>query len=309
MTTQLIERPEEQTRDDAPAGEGPGGPALPPVDLTPPAPSRRPWSRKLTAVALAFGIALSSGAAGAYTVTTLDGARPATAASGTATTGTNGTAASTVAATASTSSLAALVAKVTPSVVSIVVQGSGGEVEGSGIILTANGEILTNAHVVDGAGTGATVTVAFSDGSQATATVLGADTSADIAVLKAQGVSGLSPATLGSSASLQVGDEVLAVGNPLGLDETVTSGIVSALNRSVPVSGDNGSSETLSGAIQTDAAINPGNSGGALVDADGRVVGITTVGASLSGSGSIGVGFAIPIDHAQQVVAHILGTA
>jgi putative serine protease PepD len=306
MTTQLIERPDQQTQHDSPAGEGPSGPGLPPVDPTPPAPSRRPWSRRLTAVALAFGIAVSSGAAGAYTVTALDGARPATAASGTTTTGTSGTTASTVASTTSTSSLAALVARVTPSVVSIVVQGNGGEVEGSGIVLTADGEILTNAHVVDGPGAGATVTVKFSDGSQATATVLGADTSADIAVLKAQGVSGLTPATLGSSASLQVGDEVLAIGNPLGLDETVTSGIVSAVNRSVPVSGESGSTETLTGAIQTDAAINPGNSGGALVDAEGRVVGITTAGASLSGSGSIGVGFAIPIDHAQQVVSQIL---
>ena len=308
MTTQLIERPDEQARDDTRAGEGHGGPALPPVDPTPPAPSHRPWSRKLAAVALAFGIAVSSGAAGAYTVTALDGARPATAASGTTTTGTTAATAASTSSSGTTTSLAALVAKVTPSVVSVVVQGSGGEAEGSGIVLTADGKILTNAHVVDGAGTGATVTVRFSDGSQATATVLGADTSADIAVLEAQGVSGLTPATLGSSASVQVGDEVLAIGNPLGLEGTVTSGIVSALNRSVPVSGDDGSSETLTGAIQTDAAINPGNSGGALVDAEGRVVGITTAGASLSGSGSIGVGFAIPIDHVQRVIAGILAS-
>jgi putative serine protease PepD len=126
-------------------------------------------------------------------------------------------------------------------------------------------------------------------------------------VIKAQGVSGLTPAELGSSSSLKVGDAVLAIGNPLGLHDTVTSGIVSALNRTITVCGDNGTTETLRGATQTDAAINPGHSGGALVNAVGQVVGITTASASLSGQdpGSIGVGFAIPIDQAKQVIAQL----
>jgi len=153
--------------------------------------------------------------------------------------------------------------------------------------------------------------VEFSDGRTASATVVGTDATSDLAVIKVSGVSGLTVASLGSSSSLAVGDEMLAFGNPLGLSGTVTSGIVSALNRTISVSGDDGQTETLKGAIQTDAAINPGNSGGALVNAAGQVVGITTASASLSGqdSGSIGVGFAIPIDSAQQAIARILASA
>jgi S1-C subfamily serine protease len=124
-------------------------------------------------------------------------------------------------------------------------------------------------------------------------------------------VSGLKAATLGASSSLQVGDTVLAIGSPLGLEGSVTEGIVSALDRTITVAGDNHTSDTLQDAIQTDAAINPGNSGGPLVNSAGQVVGITTANASVSGqsSGSIGVGFAIPIDDAKQVINQLMSGA
>ena len=190
-------------------------------------------------------------------------------------------------------------------------RGAGQEVEGSGIVLRADGVILTNNHVVAAAGAAAGITVQLSNGQTATATVVGTDPATDLAVIKAQGVSGLTAATLGSSGSLHVGDTVLAVGSPLGLEETVTQGIVSALHRTITVSGDNRTSETLDDAIQTDAAINPGSSGGPLINGAGQVVGVTTANASVNGqsSGSIGVGFAIPIDHAKQVMDRLIGQA
>jgi putative serine protease PepD len=196
-------------------------------------------------------------------------------------------------------------------VVTVVVRGAGQEAEGSGIVLRSDGVILTNNHVVAAAGAPASITVQFSDGRTATATVVGTDPASDLAVIKAQGVSGLKAATLGDSNALRVGDTVLAVGSPLGLDQTVTEGIVSALHRTITVSGDDRTTEALGDAIQTDAAINPGNSGGPLVDGAGQVVGITTANASVSGasSGSIGVGFAIPIDHAKQVVDRLVSGA
>jgi putative serine protease PepD len=185
--------------------------------------------------------------------------------------------------------------------------GAGQEAEGSGIIVRSDGYILTNHHVVEAAGA-AGITVQFSSGQEATATVVGYDSASDLALIKAQGVSGLKAATLGDSSSLQVGDTVLAIGSPLGLDGSVTEGIVSALDRTITVSGDNHTIETLRDAIQTDAAINPGNSGWPLVNRAGEVVGITTANASVSGqsSGSIGVGFAIPIDHAKQVINQLM---
>jgi putative serine protease PepD len=207
-----------------------------------------------------------------------------------------------------TTSVAAAAAVAMPSVVSLTVQGPQETDEGSGVILSSDGLILTNNHVIAAAASGGTITVTFANGKSATATIVGRDTTNDIAVLQAAGVSGLTAATL-ATGTLTVGQTVLAIGNPLGLSETVTSGVVSALNRDLTVESDSTASsggfgqqsttttETLTGTIQTDAAINPGNSGGALVDASGRVVGITTAAASLSSSdsGSIGVGFAIPI--------------
>jgi putative serine protease PepD len=196
-------------------------------------------------------------------------------------------------------SVEAVAAEVLPSVVKIDVAGPGGEGSGSGIILTEDGTILTNNHVVEIADGGGAITVDFNDGSQAEARILGTDPLTDTAVIKAEGVSGLTPATIGRSGDLDVGQEVVAIGSPYGLDATVTSGIVSALHRPVNVGSDGRGNVTTYPAIQTDAAINPGNSGGALVDLAGRVVGINS--SILSNStqgraGSIGLGFAIPID-------------
>jgi putative serine protease PepD len=216
------------------------------------------------------------------------------------------------------------VEQVAQTVLPSVVQLEGASGEGSGVVISADGLILTNAHVLeagqaaqqqpplgspgtapDGAG-GQGLTAVFQDGTRAPVQVVGTDPGADLAVVRAQGVSGLTPATLGSSASLQVGQDVVAVGSPLGLSGTVTTGIVSALQRPVASGGAQSGQATVLDAIQTDAAINPGNSGGALVDMQGRVVGITSAIASLgqsSGgqSGSIGLGFAIPIDQAARI--------
>ncbi|WP_163508349.1 S1C family serine protease [Fodinicola acaciae] len=217
-----------------------------------------------------------------------------------------------------------IAAAVSPSVVSIKVTTSQGGDEGSGMVVTADGNIVTNNHVVaDAANGGGTITVTFANGKSAKATIVGRDPTTDIAVIKVSGVSGLQPVTFVSSSSLHVGDTVVAIGNPLGLEGSVTSGIVSALHRSVTLGsaqqGGGGRyqqqqpSETASvaNAIQTDAAINPGNSGGPLVDANGRVVGITTAIASVGGNsgsqgGNIGVGFAIPAETVQSVANQLM---
>ena len=206
-------------------------------------------------------------------------------------------------------------AKVLPSTVSVLASSAQSGGEGSGIILTADGLILTNNHVVAGA---TDLEVRFNDGTTATAKVVGTTATDDLAVIKADGVSGLTPAVLGNSADLQVGQPVVAIGSPLGLSATVTSGIVSALNRPVRTSGEATASgagqDTVINAVQTDAAINPGNSGGALVDMNGAVIGINSAIASLSQSsngsqpGSIGVGFAIPVDQAKRIAQEIIDT-
>jgi len=205
-------------------------------------------------------------------------------------------------------SVQAVAAEVLPSVVKIDVSGPQGAGSGSGIILSSDGQILTNNHVVELAGNGGTLRVTFNDGSHADAKVLGTDPLTDTALIQAQNVSGLAPATIGKSSDLAVGQSVVAIGSPLGLDATVTSGIVSALNRPVDVGSDGQGNSTVYPAIQTDAAINPGNSGGALVDLNGHVVGINasiaTAGASEGGgqAGNIGVGFAIPMDEVMPIV-------
>jgi putative serine protease PepD len=198
-------------------------------------------------------------------------------------------------------------AAVLPSVVKLDVSGAQGEGSGSGIILTEDGQILTNDHVASLAGEGGEITVSFADGTKATATVLGTDPLTDTAVIQAQDVSGLTPITVGQSSNLDVGEEVVAIGSPFGLDSTVTSGIVSALNRPVNVGSDGQGNSTVYPAIQTDAAINPGNSGGPLVDMSGKLVGINaSIRASSTSlgeeSGSIGLGFAIPIDEVLPVI-------
>jgi len=205
-------------------------------------------------------------------------------------------------------------AKVLPSVVQIQVVAGGSGGEGSGIILSADGMILTNNHVVAAAASGSgSITVSFNDGSTAPATIVGRDPSSDIAVIKVDGQSNLAPIALGSSSSLAVGQNVVAIGSPLGLAGTVTSGIVSSLNRPVRASGDTSSAgqSSVLDAIQTDAAINPGNSGGALVNMNGELIGINSAIASLGASspgaqsGSIGLGFAIPIDQARRVATEL----
>ncbi|MGV0773846.1 S1C family serine protease [Mycobacterium syngnathidarum] len=222
-------------------------------------------------------------------------------------------------------------AKVVPSVVKLETDLGRASEEGSGIILTADGLILTNNHVVQAAKPGAASSsplpgaapvgartkVTFSDGSNKPFTVVGTDPSSDIAVVRAQDVSGLTPITLGSSSSLRVGQDVVAIGSPLGLEGTVTTGIVSALNRPVAAGGDTRNQNTVLDAIQTDAAINPGNSGGALVNMNGELVGINSAIATMGGdsaqaqSGSIGLGFAIPVDQAKRIADELIqnGTA
>ena len=162
-----------------------------------------------------------------------------------------------------------------------------------------------------------TTIVTFSDGRTAPFTVVGTDPATDIAVVRAQGVSDLTPITLGSSSQLRVGQDVVAIGSPLGLEGTVTTGIVSALNRPVSAGGDANNQNTVLDAIQTDAAINPGNSGGALVNMNGELVGVNSAIATLGGdsaeaqSGSIGLGFAIPVDQAKRIADELInsGTA
>ncbi|GAB3200425.1 trypsin-like peptidase domain-containing protein [Nocardioides hungaricus] len=203
-------------------------------------------------------------------------------------------------------SVEAVAAKVLPSVVKIDVSGAQGAGSGSGIILSSDGEILTNNHVIAVAGDSGSISVSFNDGSTAKATIVGTDPLTDTAVIKAQGVSGLTPATIGKSGDLKVGQSVVAIGSPFGLDSTVTSGIVSALDRPVNVGSDNQGNSTTYPAIQTDAAINPGNSGGALTDLDGNVVGINSSIRSAASSegeaGSIGLGFAIPMDEIMPII-------
>ena len=226
---------------------------------------------------------------------------------------------------------------VLPSVVKVNVTGSSESGSGSGIVLSKDGEILTNNHVAAVAGKSGSITVNFNDGTTKKATIIGTDPLTDVAVIKAQGVDDLTPAALGKSSDLKVGETVVAVGSPFGLNATVTSGIVSALNRPVSVSTDQSQgqdpnqdpfgfgdgqqqqqpqSQSLSTtypAIQTDAAINPGNSGGPLVDLSGRVVGINSSIRTASDStdstsegGSIGLGFSIPIDEVLPIANQII---
>jgi putative serine protease PepD len=210
-------------------------------------------------------------------------------------------------------------AKAAPSVVKLETAAGPQAVEGSGVVLSADGLILTNNHVVSTAGSRgaapASATLAtFADGRAAPFTVVGADATTDVAVVRVQGISGLRPITMGSSAGLHVGQKVVAIGSPLGLDGTVTTGVISALHR--PLSaliGPGGSA--LFDAIQTDATMSPGSSGGALVDTGGALIGlnsaIATTGAASPGAqaGWIGVGFAIPVDQARRVADQLIANA
>lgn len=286
-------------------------PSLPPTSS-----ARSPWRRRPAVAGLIAAVAVGSGVTGAAVAGQFAPGR---------TTVVTTTAAPVAVAAASSSSpteqLAKVAAAVQPSVVSITVRGSSGSDEGSGVVLRSNGTVLTNNHVIAAAADGGTITVKFASGRTASGMILGRDPTTDLAVIKAAGVSGLTAATLGSSSSVHVGDAVLAIGSPLGLEGSVTAGIVSALHRTVQLGssqdrqggglpGQAITSPSVGDAVQTDASINPGNSGGPLVDASGRVIGINTAIASLGSvsgqSGSIGVGFAIPVDEARTIAEQLI---
>lgn len=199
--------------------------------------------------------------------------------------------------------------KVTPSVVQIQVQTARGGEEGSGSIFTNDGMILTNNHVVGAAAQNGRIQVVLHDGRILPAEFVAADPQTDIAVIKAKGAKNLQSMSMGDSDAINVGEPIAAIGSPLGLNSTVTSGIVSAKNRPVQAAGEGGGESSLIDAIQTDAAINPGNSGGALVNMNGELVGIPTVIATLGGqgtSGSIGLGFAIPSNQAVRIAKQLI---
>ncbi|WP_084792151.1 trypsin-like peptidase domain-containing protein [Actinopolyspora mortivallis] len=210
--------------------------------------------------------------------------------------------------TAEPGSVQAVADKVLPSVVQIQARGFGGASSGtgSGIIISEDGYILTNNHVVSGAEGSGSLVARFNDGKTARLEVVGTAPWSDLAVVKAD-AQGLTPATLGNSEDVPVGSGVVAIGSPYGLSGTVTSGIISATDRPVRAGGESGSQSTVLNALQTDAAINPGNSGGPLVNMDGQVIGINSAiyspgsGSPGGQAGSVGLGFAIPIDHAQRI--------
>jgi putative serine protease PepD len=212
-------------------------------------------------------------------------------------------------------SIADIAAKALPSVVTIKVTGADAGGTGSGFVLRQDGYILTNNHVVEGAGNSGKITVLFTDGKVSEAKVIGRDASYDLAVIRVDRRD-LPVLALGVSSTVVVGDAVIAVGAPLGLDSTVTSGIVSALNRPVTPGGSADSTASFINAIQTDAAINPGNSGGPLLDMGGRVIGVNSAIARVAGSdnpiggqsGNIGVGFAIPSDQARKTAEQLIAT-
>lgn len=269
---------------------------------TPPPPNQR-GRRRVAGVAAVALIAAAAGVGGAAAYDAINGDD-------------NGTVVSSLdtgkeSKSAPTGDVEKVAQKLLPSVVQINVRGGQEAGSGTGIVISSDGQILTNNHVVEAAADGGSITVSFNDATNAKAEILGRDPVTDLAVIKADGKSGLTPATLGSSDDLEVGQEVVAIGSPYGLDSTVTSGIISALNRPVASSGGVGDNDqTVFPAVQTDAAINPGNSGGPLVDMEGRVIGINSAiraGTTTSGdAGSIGLGFAIPIDLAKNVSKHLV---
>ncbi|MFF8512357.1 S1C family serine protease [Streptomyces sp. NPDC015492] len=308
----------------------PSGPPVPPH--TAPgahaaAPAGGPGSRRRArrGVGLMAAVAIAAAAIGGGTATLVQQAgsdTPVTAAPNV-----NGTNVS----TGSTGTVAGVAAAVSPSIVEISARSNSGKSTGSGVIITSDGEIVTNNHVISGA---SEITVQLDDGKSYTAEVVGTDPDKDLALIKLRGASGLKAATLGDSSKVRVGDEVVAIGSPEGLTGTVTSGIVSALDRDVTVAkdddgsgqdrqqdqqqydprqgwpfefggqqfnGDTGSSKTTYKALQTDASLNPGNSGGALINMRGEIIGINSAMYSPSSSngstaGSVGLGFAIPVD-------------
>ncbi|WP_431951026.1 S1C family serine protease [Actinacidiphila sp. bgisy167] len=281
----------------------PGSPAGPQPPARPTGSRRAPLAAALVAVTLiAGGI---GGALGAY-VHDSGGAPDVTLPQATAQAGTR-----------PPDSIAGIAAQVLPGVVYIHVKGDGGEGTGTGFVLDGQGHILTNNHVVESVAKGGTISVTFNGGQVEPATIVGRDTGYDLAVIKVGGVKGLHPLTLGDSDAAQVGDPVVAIGAPYGLEGTVTSGIISATQRPITAGGEtDGGDVSYVDAIQTDAPINPGNSGGPLVDAKGLVIGINSAIRSAdsgtdpfgngSQGGSIGLGFAIPVNQAKRVAEQLI---
>jgi len=220
----------------------------------------------------------------------------------------------TAAGSAATCTVTTVAHDVLPSVVTISASGAAGAGTGSGEVIKSDGYILTNNHVISPAANGGKVEVTFASGTTVPATIVGRDILTDLAVLKVTPPFDLKVIAMGSSDSVVVGQPVVALGAPLGLSGTVTSGIVSALNRTVEVPAENDSSALLVSAVQTDAAINPGNSGGALVNCSGDLIGVPTAGATVpsstgeSSGGSIGLGFAIPVDLAKTISNELIST-
>ncbi|MFD3540166.1 S1C family serine protease [Streptomyces sp. NPDC058662] len=291
------------------AGTAHAGPAYAgPAHAAPPVRAKKP-------VALLAAVALAAALVGGGTAAAVQQLVGAPGAAGGAVNGTN------VSRTGS-GTVSGVAEQVSPSVVRIDTRTGSGQGTGSGIVLTSDGEIATNNHVISGA---SEIQVTMSDGRKYAARIVGTDPDKDLALIKLQGATGLKPAVLGDSGGLKVGEEVVAIGSPDRLTGTVTSGIVSALDREVNVpkseqrspqrqqdggwpfsfdgrqfNGDTGSVTTSYKAIQTDASLNPGNSGGALVDMNGEIVGMPSAiyspASDGSEAGSVGLGFAIPVD-------------
>jgi putative serine protease PepD len=250
---------------------------------------------KPAALMLLSAAAITGGGAGALVATTRDAqTRTTTTTVASTTAGAIVPAAATT--TTTTPTAGEIYKSASTGVVDLVVHTSQGDAEGSGFVTDAKGDIVTNAHVISGA---TSIRVTFADGTKATAKLVGQDSASDLAVLRVSGVaaSELHPLTLADSSAVSVGDAVLAIGSPFGLSETLTTGIVSALDRTIQ----SPSGATIAGTIQTDASINHGNSGGPLLDTQGRVIGVNAQIESDSG-GNDGVGFAIASDTVRTVV-------
>ncbi|MGW0788526.1 S1C family serine protease [Streptomyces sp. NPDC002911] len=314
-------------RPERPAAEAPGAtyawpaPAPQPVAA---AKAPKPERRVKRPLALLAAVAIAAAAIGGGTATLIG----ELAGGGSSGSGSGGVFSGTTVSQSSAGTVSGVAAAVSPAIVEISATSSAGEATGSGVVITADGEIVTNNHVISGA---SEVKVALSTGKTYTADVVGTGPDKDLALIKLQGASGLKTASLGDSSSVKVGDQVVAIGSPEGLTGTVTSGIVSALDRDVTVAkddeqpqqqqqqggqnwpfefggqqfnGDTGSSRTTYKALQTDASLNPGNSGGALINMNGEIIGINSAmyspsSTSTSGSsaaGSVGLGFAIPVN-------------
>ncbi|MBB3663582.1 MULTISPECIES: S1C family serine protease [Prauserella salsuginis group] len=288
---------------DPTGAQGHGVPGMAPVPAGPEKPRRSGTTKLVIGVAvLALLVGGGAGTLGGYlaadgssgsSVSSLDQQRPAEQ-TGNAPKG----------------SVSAVAQKVSPSVVQLKTVSSQGAGEGSGFIISDDGYVLTNNHVIAGAADGGRIQVVFNDGQTTSATVVGRDPTTDIAVVKAEDVSNLPAVELGRSDDLRVGQQVVAIGSPYELAGTVTSGIVSSLHRPVSAGGQ-GDQTTVMDAIQTDAAINPGNSGGPLVDMNGRIIGINSAIYSPSTgtsqeSGNVGIGFSIPIDQARRTADDIM---